>query len=249
MPGVTSNPRLPGLERVVAIATGDITRPIPTPIHDLRPARELCAECHTPGRFVDSRQIERTYFLADETNTPVNLRMLINVGGRGHGNREGSGIHYHMFVAQKVEYIARDPQRQQIAWVKVTRADGSTREYAGFREPHQRIGAGEPRGPHDGLPGLSQPPGASIHCPDRRGQRRARGRLDLARDPVHQAGGRQGAGPRLRHQRGGHGRDRGRADDGLPGGASRIRRRRARSSCRRRSTPSRPSTATRSSRR
>jgi hypothetical protein len=127
--------KLSGIERVVAMATGDITRPIPTPIHDLRPARELCAECHTPGRFVDSRQIQRSYFLADEENTPINLRLLINVGGKGHGNREGSGIHYHMFVAQKVEYIARDPQRQEIAWVKVTRADGSTREYENSANP------------------------------------------------------------------------------------------------------------------
>ena len=132
--------KLSGLERVVAIATGDITRPIPTPIHDLRPARELCAECHTPGRFVDSRQIQRSYFRADEENTPMNLRMLINVGGRGHGNRKGSGIHYHMFVARKVEYIARDPQRQEIAWVKVTRADGSSAEY---QDPANPIGEAE----------------------------------------------------------------------------------------------------------
>ena len=127
--------KLSGLERVVAMATGDITRPIPTPIHDLRPARELCGECHTPGRFVDSRQIQRSYFQADEENTPIDLRMLINVGGKGHRNHEGSGIHYHMFVAQKVEYIARDPQRQQIAWVKVTRADGSTLEYEDSSNP------------------------------------------------------------------------------------------------------------------
>ncbi len=127
--------KLSGLERVVAIATGDITRPIPTPIHDLRPARELCGECHTPGRFVDSRLIQRSYFLADAENTPVDLRMLINVGGRDHDYREGTGIHYHMFVARKVEYIARDPQRQEIAWVKVTRADGSAVEYEDSANP------------------------------------------------------------------------------------------------------------------
>jgi hypothetical protein len=132
--------KLAGLERVYAMATGDITRPIPTPIHDLPAARELCAECHTPGRFVDSRLIERSYFLADEENTPMKLRMLINVGGSGHGYREGSGIHYHMFVAQKVEYIARDPQRQEIVWVKVTRADGSTRE---FQDPSDPVGEAE----------------------------------------------------------------------------------------------------------
>lgn len=127
--------KLSGLERVFAVTTGSINRPIPTPIHDLRPARELCAGCHTPGRFVDSRQHWRSYFLADEENTPIRLQMLINVGGRAHGDREGSGIHYHMFVAQQVEYIARDTQRQEIAWVKVTRADGSTLEYENSESP------------------------------------------------------------------------------------------------------------------
>jgi hypothetical protein len=127
--------KLSGIERVVAMATGNITRPIPTPVHDLRPARELCGRCHTPGRFVDSRQTQRSYFLADEKNTPFHLRMLIDVGGENHGHREGSGIHYHMFVAQKVEYIARDPRRQEIPWVKVTRADGSTVEYQDSENP------------------------------------------------------------------------------------------------------------------
>ena len=233
----------------LAIATGDITRPIPTPIHDLRPARELCAECHTPGRFVDSRQIQRSYFLADEENTPMNLRMLINVGGRGHGYREGSGIHYHMFVAQKVEYIARDPQRQQIAWVKVTRADGSTLEYQDSANP---IGESERASLEvrtmDCLDCHNRPAHRFTAPTDSVNDALAVG-SDLARDPVHQAGGRQGAGPGLRHHRRGHGRDRGGADDGLPGGASRIRRRRARAVAEGDPRRCRPSTATRSSRR
>jgi hypothetical protein len=127
--------KLAGLERVLAMATGDITRPIPTPIRDLPPAGGLCGGCHTPGRFVDSRQLDRTYFRADEENGRIDLRLLIDVGGKGRDHREGSGIHYHMFVAQKVEYVARDAQRQDIAWVKVTRADGSTVEYEDSSDP------------------------------------------------------------------------------------------------------------------
>jgi hypothetical protein len=42
---------------------------------------------------------------------------------------KGSGIHYHMLIASKVEYIATDERRQDIPWVRVTRADGSVSEF------------------------------------------------------------------------------------------------------------------------
>ena len=125
--------------------------------------------------------------------------MLINVGGRGRGDREGSGIHYHMFVAQKVEYIARDPQRQEIAWVKVTRADGSTLEY---EDPENPIDESERAGlavrTMDCLDCHNRPAHRFTAPIDAVNEALAVG-SDLARDSVHQAGGRQGAGPRLRH--------------------------------------------------
>jgi hypothetical protein len=42
----------------------------------------------------------------------------------------GAGVHYHMQIAAKVEYVARDAQRQYIAWVRVTDREGGTREFS-----------------------------------------------------------------------------------------------------------------------
>jgi hypothetical protein len=48
---------------------------------------------------------------------------------------KGAGIHYHMLVANRVEFIARDPQRQDIAWVRVTDENGEIREYSNEDDP------------------------------------------------------------------------------------------------------------------
>lgn len=136
-PNVDSNVayKFNGLRQMLAVATGNVERPISTPVHNLRPAREICEHCHWSGRFIDYRESTHAYFLADEENTRVNVRLLTKVGGGSRGLTEGSGIHYHMNVASRVDYVARDPQRQQIPWVRVTHADGSVTEYQDGDDP------------------------------------------------------------------------------------------------------------------
>jgi len=127
--------KLNGARQLYEFAIGKISRPIPTPIRARRPSREMCESCHWPERFIDYKVITRKYTLNDEENTSVGLRMMIKVGGGENGLMQGSGIHYHMVVANKVEFIARDPQRQQIAWVRITRRDGTLGEYNDSDEP------------------------------------------------------------------------------------------------------------------
>jgi NapC/NirT cytochrome c family, N-terminal region len=128
--------KISGVRQVFAVTFNTFPRPIPTPIHNLRPARETCEQCHWPQRFVGFKEIQRSYFLSDKDSTPFRVRMLLKIGGEEnpllHG---GSGIHYEMLLANKVEYIARDPKRQQIAWVKITRGDGSSTVYNDTKHP------------------------------------------------------------------------------------------------------------------
>ena len=121
--------KLSGLRQVWAVTTNSFPRPIPTPIRDLRPARETCEECHWRRQFIGYKEIDRSYFLSDEENTLQQLRMLVKIGGEKTTFMQGSGIHYHMLIAAKVEYVATDEQRQEIAWVRVERADGSITEF------------------------------------------------------------------------------------------------------------------------
>jgi len=127
--------KLSGIRQIYAVLADDFPRPIPTPIHNLRPARETCERCHWPSKFIGYKEKVLSYYLSDEANTRFNLRMLIKIGGEeGHAFLRGSGIHYHM-LSSGVEYIAKTPDRQQISYVKVTRPDKSVSEFVNTEDP------------------------------------------------------------------------------------------------------------------
>jgi nitrate/TMAO reductase-like tetraheme cytochrome c subunit len=112
--------KLSGTYQVYATMADKYPRPIPTPVKNLRPAQETCEECHWPQKFVGN--LEHTYysFLSDETNTPFTVRMLLNVGGGDPTHGPVGGIHWHMNVGNRIEYIASDEARQKIPYVRVT---------------------------------------------------------------------------------------------------------------------------------
>ena len=106
--------KLSGTYQVYATLADKYPRPIPTPVKNLRPAQETCEECHWPKKFVGNLEHTFYYFLSDETNTPFTVRMLLNVGGGDPTHGPVGGIHWHMNVGNKIEYIATDEARQKI---------------------------------------------------------------------------------------------------------------------------------------
>ncbi|HTB79540.1 MAG TPA: NapC/NirT family cytochrome c [Opitutaceae bacterium] len=122
--------KLNGSHQVYSLIFNKYHRPIPTPVSNLRPAQDTCERCHWPEKFVGS--IDRTYrhYLTDDKSTPFAVRLLLNVGGGDRSARgPAGGIHWHMNVANKIEYYATDPQRQAIPWVRVTGRDGIATVY------------------------------------------------------------------------------------------------------------------------
>jgi len=91
-------------------------KPIPIPVVALRPIRGNCETCHWPAYFFGSHAVHRDHFLSDEQNTRWEIDMLLHIGGGGRTDASQVAIHWH--VASKVEYVATDPQRQNIAWVR-----------------------------------------------------------------------------------------------------------------------------------
>jgi hypothetical protein len=56
--------------------------------------------------------------------------MLIKVGGGDPSlGPAGGGIHWHMNIANKIEYYASDEKRQNIPWVRLTDSYGKVTEY------------------------------------------------------------------------------------------------------------------------
>jgi nitrate/TMAO reductase-like tetraheme cytochrome c subunit len=121
--------KLSGTYQVYATMAKKYPRPIPTPVKNLRPAQETCEECHWPKKFVGSLERSYAYFLGDETNTPFTVRMLLNVGGGDPTHGPESGIHWHMNVKNKIEYLATDEARQKIPWVRMTDQQGVVTEF------------------------------------------------------------------------------------------------------------------------
>ncbi|HEY0946372.1 MAG TPA: NapC/NirT family cytochrome c [Opitutaceae bacterium] len=118
-----------GAHQVWASLRDNYSRPVPTPIANLRPARETCEECHWPEKFVGN--IDRTYrrFLADDETSPFTVRLLLHVGGAAEKHGPVGGIHWHINPDNKVEYYASDPQRLTIPWIRVTDREGKVTVY------------------------------------------------------------------------------------------------------------------------
>jgi hypothetical protein len=76
------------------------------------------------------------YFLSDEANTRWEIDLLIKTGGGGPDTGRMAGIHWHMNVANRVEYFARDEQRRDIPWVRTTNlSTGEVTEYVSSAQP------------------------------------------------------------------------------------------------------------------
>lgn len=124
--------KLSGAYQVYATMANKYPRPIPTPIKNLRPAQETCEQCHWPKKFVGNLDRTYSYFLTDQTNTPFTVRLLMKVGGGDPTHGPVEGIHWHMNVGHKIQYIATDDARQKIPYVRATDAQGVVKE---FRTP------------------------------------------------------------------------------------------------------------------
>jgi nitrate/TMAO reductase-like tetraheme cytochrome c subunit len=122
--------KLSGAYQVYATAVNNYPRPIPTPVRNLRPAQETCEQCHWPEKFFGAQQRQFNHYLYDETNTHWPISMLIKVGGGDPKTGQTAGIHWHMNIGMKVEYIARDERRQDIPWIRISeRASGRVTVY------------------------------------------------------------------------------------------------------------------------
>jgi len=112
--------KLSGAYQVYATLFNKYPKPIPTPVSNLRPAREVCEQCHWPQKFYAHKLRLESYFLPDEENTQWDIAMIMKIGAprAAHGLEEG--IHWHINPNVKIEYIASDETRESLPWVRYT---------------------------------------------------------------------------------------------------------------------------------
>jgi nitrate/TMAO reductase-like tetraheme cytochrome c subunit len=139
--------KLSGSYQVYSVIAKKYPTPIPTPIHNLRPARETCEQCHWPAKFYGEAVRDNRHYLANESNSVWNIKLLMKIGGGDAQHGEVGGIHWHTSPNHKIEYIATDEKRLAIPWVRVTHADGKVEVFESESDPlnPEQVDAGEKR--------------------------------------------------------------------------------------------------------
>ncbi len=120
--------KLDGTWQVISVSLNLYPRPIPTPISNLRPARETCEQCHWPQKFGTDRIRVISKYADDETNTLSKSVLMMRIGGgktiKGiHGTHLGEGVQIH--------YASSDKSRETIPWVEYNDGKGGVRQYLG----------------------------------------------------------------------------------------------------------------------
>jgi nitrate/TMAO reductase-like tetraheme cytochrome c subunit len=137
--------KISGARQLLALSFHTYARPIVGPVRNMRPARETCEQCHWPEKFHGDR-IRKVYeYGNDEKNSESLTTLQVHVGGGSQRLGPAQGIHWHMNIANQVEYITTDARRQVIPWVRVTSGQGQVREFAVAGVTPEQLAKGERR--------------------------------------------------------------------------------------------------------
>lgn len=120
--------KLSGVRQLVHVAKGSYPRPVP-PGAEMKPGAqaETCASCHQQGRLPGDRMRIFREYADDEANTETATPLKLRVGEKSAVER---AIHWHANPAVRIEYVAADEKRETIPYVKVTDAQGRSKEFA-----------------------------------------------------------------------------------------------------------------------
>jgi NapC/NirT cytochrome c family, N-terminal region/Class III cytochrome C family len=121
--------KLAGAYQIYSVLFRKYPRPVPTPVHSLRPAQQTCEQCHWPEKFFGAQLKVITRFGHDEKNSARQIRSLLRTGGGSPTTGITAGIHWHMNIGNEVWYGSSDPQRQKIPWVRIKDKQGKVTEY------------------------------------------------------------------------------------------------------------------------
>ncbi len=126
--------KISGVYQVYSVLFNKFSRPIPTPISNLRPAQETCEQCHWPAKFWGEQLAIRIHYGSDKSNTRREVPLLVKTGG-GSIRGLSQGIHWHMNIANKIWYVATDKRRQVIPWVRSEEPNGKVTEFVSTVNP------------------------------------------------------------------------------------------------------------------
>ena len=174
--------KISGAWQLVAVAFDLYPRPIPTPVHSLRPSNGTCEQCHWPTKFLGERLKVRTHYRRGRGQHRA------QDGADGQGRRQAGAASRRASTGTWTRTIAPLPRRPDARNHVRDRVDGPGRGHdQGLQGRRDR-----PRGhgvADDGLRGLPQPGVPHLPQPGVRDRPGARGRPHRPLAALHQARG------------------------------------------------------------
>ena len=93
----------------------------------LRPSREACESCHYPTTEHHDSVAVNVHFATDPPSTQSRTTIMLHTGMQAIRQGYTKGIHWH--IQNEVRFVSPDPQRRDIPWVELTKADGTKVAY------------------------------------------------------------------------------------------------------------------------
>lgn len=143
--GALVESKIAGTRQLWQLITDRVPKPVPAPVKTMRPARETCQTCHWAEKFHGEKLRTIREYADDEKSTETATVLQLHVGGGRPDLGAGSGIHWHMNIDNKVEFISTDAERQVIPWVRFTDHAGNVSEYAVDGVTPDQLAKGERR--------------------------------------------------------------------------------------------------------
>jgi hypothetical protein len=129
--------KLSGLYQVYSVMAKAYPTPIPTPIHNLRPAQETCEKCHWPEKFYDRKYVTHMKYLADEQTSEWDIQLLMKTSPDNQALGLENGIHWHINPKVNIEYVASNMKRESVLWVKYTNLE--TGEVSIYKDENNEV--------------------------------------------------------------------------------------------------------------
>jgi hypothetical protein len=121
--------KLAGTRQLFQVMTNRVPRPVPPPADLIRPARDTCEGCHWPETFRGDHARTIREYADDEANSETTSTLRLRIGGGSPRLGVGNGIHWHMNLDNRIDFVATDERQETIPYLRVTDQQGKVREY------------------------------------------------------------------------------------------------------------------------
>lgn len=125
--GALIDSKLNGVWQMISVTFNLYEQPIPTPVHQLRPARETCEKCHWPDKFYGNRLKTIVNFERDSLSTANYTTLSLKIDSGKNGQQ--TGIHWHVAEENEIRYASVDDKREKMLWVEMRQPDGDFKRY------------------------------------------------------------------------------------------------------------------------